>query len=82
MIKYLKIFPAGLLNSLYKKSLRNQMSPPPPLVETCTLTRGGGQGTPVIHGYPLIELEHFECWGIFLENLGFSAAEKGKLGAG
>ena len=30
----------------------------------------------------VIELEHFECWGIFLENPDFSAAEKGKLGAG
>ena len=30
----------------------------------------------------VIELEHFEGWGIFLENPGFSAAEKVKLGAG
>ena len=58
VIKYLKIFPAGLLNSLTKKAYEIRWCPSPPLVETCTLTGGKdkgvgeGLGIPVISGIP------------------------------
>ena len=42
-MKYLKIFPAGLTDSFTNLLTKSDSVLPPPLVETCTLTRGGGK---------------------------------------